>query len=154
MLQPMMECTHCTLQHGTATQPRCACCWTLALRWMQQPARGTRHTILQHGTAKQLLLDHGSNMDAADGYRNQAHLIAAQRGHIGALQLLISRGVCLKDCGRAVLTAVREGHLEAATMLLRLGADMPGCVKIGEHVDCVSGFLAWLQDLGELLDSP
>jgi uncharacterized protein len=74
------------------------------------------------------LLSRGIPPDARDRYGQTGLMLAAQRGHVTAVQLLIDQGANLNVTTKfglsAVMLAVIAGHKETARVLARAGADL------------------------------
>jgi ankyrin repeat protein len=75
-----------------------------------------------------LLVANGANLNAREKWKQQSALMwAAGEGHGDAISVLVENGAELKARSKSgftpLLFAVRNGHLEAAKLLLKLGAD-------------------------------
>jgi ankyrin repeat protein len=75
-----------------------------------------------------LLVGNGANLNAREKWKQQTALMwAAGEGHGAAISVLVENGAELKARSKSgftpLLFAVRNGHLEAAKLLLKLGAD-------------------------------
>jgi ankyrin repeat protein len=74
------------------------------------------------------LLSRGIHPDARDRHGQTGLMLAAQRGHLTAVQLLIDHGANLNMTAKfglsAVMLAVIAGHEEIARALAHAGADL------------------------------
>lgn len=74
-----------------------------------------------------VLLDHGTNVNLGNGYREQALQFAAWRGHLDAVKLLVERGAQVNRDGDewgALHYATFAGHEEVARFLIGKGANV------------------------------
>ena len=73
-----------------------------------------------------LLLDHGANVNAKNGFGNTALILASSSGRADTVRLLLSRGAdvnAVSNRGNTALRAARrEGHADIVAILLAAGA--------------------------------
>jgi ankyrin repeat protein len=66
-----------------------------------------------------------NNLNATDAYGYSAAMMAAERGHTQALEVLVNAGVDLNlfnsEGDNALMLAAQQGHTEAINAMLRVG---------------------------------
>jgi ankyrin repeat protein len=88
------------------------------------------HVALRRGHADvaQLLLEHGADAKALDGFGTTPLILASQGGHAEVARVLLGRGADTeardKDRWNALEGAAFHGHMEVARVLLEHGADV------------------------------
>lgn len=88
-----------------------------------------------HVEVVRLLIARGANVNAQDGQRDSAFLLAGARGHIDIVRATLAAGADLKSTNRyggtALIPACHYGHVETARLLLSTAIDVDHVNNLG-----------------------